>query len=691
MADGISIPGVTNKYNTNELVEKLMEVERIPLKREQSTLETYQDQLSAWNNVNKQMSTLRDSVKSLYSFENPFSNRLATSSDEQAITVDADRNADFGSFKIDVITPATTDRFLSDDIEKNKQIPAGRYTFVVNNKTIEYNFKGGKLSEFVDGINKRGSNIVKASIIGISPKKSALLIESLKEGTANRLIFKNDALVLAKELGMIQNADSETKTFNISTSKLKTTKIEDNSIQMGMPEISKSNIIIKDDTVVIPPRGGFEVEIPAQLNKESNTMEFTYSISETNDITQKNDEPEEDLYPQLPFAGGITFEDISIANNPSETTVVALKPKTEPIKLSPIEDNNIFHLKNSYGMIVDIDSDSITQNEDGTTTVKLNLADYPNTESLVVGNTNTGKEITLSMPKVYDSSLALGYKAKHSLSEAGDAVIKYEGITITRGTNDIDDVVPNITMHLHEKTEKTATIKIEPDTESAKEALITFVGKYNQVLADINILTSNKPEVITELDYLTDEEVEKAEKKLGMFQGDFTLTNGKASIQNIMAGNYPYSDSAEVSMLSQIGISTNASGGYSGYSSSQLRGYLEINESKLDSMLKSNLVDIKNLFGYDSDGDLIIDSGIGYLLDKHLTSWVQTGGIIANKTSTLDSRIETSNKKISKLEEQLEDKEAELRSKYSRMEGTLGNLENQQTTITNFNNQNSKK
>ena len=41
---GINIPGVSNKYNTNETVEKLMQIERIPLTREQKTLETYKAQ-----------------------------------------------------------------------------------------------------------------------------------------------------------------------------------------------------------------------------------------------------------------------------------------------------------------------------------------------------------------------------------------------------------------------------------------------------------------------------------------------------------------------------------------------------------------------------------------------------------------------------------------------------------------------
>ena len=107
-------------------------------------------------------------------------------------------------------------------------------------------------------------------------------------------------------------------------------------------------------------------------------------------------------------------------------------------------------------------------------------------------------------------------------------------------------------------------------------------------------------------------------------------------------------------MLSQIGISTNASSGSSGYNAAQLRGYLEIDEKKLDSALENNLTEIKNIFGFDQDGDLIIDDGIGYKLDKQLTAWVQSGGILSTKTSALERSIKSSNTKITRLEEQLD-------------------------------------
>nr|MCR4789865.1 flagellar hook protein [Treponemataceae bacterium] len=134
MAD-ISIPGVTDKYKTNDLVKSLVEVEKLPLKREQEKLEDFKVEQTNWRRVNQYMSSLRESARRLYSFDNPFIERTATSSDELAITANPDRDAPLDSFKIDVLQTASADRFLSKKIDKNQHIPEGTYKFTVGDKT----------------------------------------------------------------------------------------------------------------------------------------------------------------------------------------------------------------------------------------------------------------------------------------------------------------------------------------------------------------------------------------------------------------------------------------------------------------------------------------------------------------------------------------------------------------------------
>ncbi len=692
MADGLNIPGVSDKYKTNDLVKSLMEVERIPLKREEANLETYNKQQSAWRDINQKMSSLRESVKSLYSFENPFSNKLASSSDEFAVSVDAGREADFGSFKIDVLQPAQADRFLSDEIGSNYNVPQGKYTFKVGKKTIEYNWKGGKLTDFVDSVNKRGNNTIKASLIGVSPDKKSLLLESLKTGEENALVLENKAFDLALKIGMISETKPETTNFTINQESMKITKTKDAIEQEGLEPISKSRVSTTSRQITIGARGGFETDLPESItSKKNQKIEFTFTEEKIKDITEGTGSVKEVF--QVPSAGGIEYEGITVYNNLSETTLPpGEEKKLEGLKSIETSNENIFFIKD-----IDGNETALTHqyfSSDGktkSTKVSFKLDDFPNAKTLVVRNSNTGKEITMTMPVATDTRTSLGYKPNHAASQACDAKIRYEGITLSRPSNDIDDVVPHITLHVHEKTEKTATVKIEPDTESAKDAIITFVGKYNQTIAEINILTTNKPEVISELDYLSKDEQEEAKEKLGMFQSENSLRTGKTNLMQIVSGNYKFLDSAQITMLSQIGVSTNASGGTrGGYNPSQMRGYLEVDEKKLDQSLASNLNDIKNIFGYDSDGDLIIDDGIGLKLDKQLSAWVQSGGIINTKNQAIDSKIKATNTKITKLQTQLDRKEAELKMKYANMQGTLGGLESQQNSIQNFANQSNR-
>lgn len=677
---GINIPGVTDQYKTSETIEKLMQIERIPLTREQKTLDSYKSEQDAWRSINRKMTSLRDSVKSLYSFENPFNNKLCSSTDDFAITAEATRKADYDSFKVDVVQPATADRFLSSELDADTKVPAGTYIYKINDKTVTMRWKGGSLQDFSNSLNKRGNDLIKTRVIGATKGKKTLAIESLKTGEENKLNFEGDAKAFAESCGMIVRIKPKSSSFGTTRSEFKQTSAQDVE-QKRMPQISTASLKVTEDNITVPPRNGFSLSIPQEIKEKPNThIQFSISKQNVTDITIALNK--QDQRPEIPETGSITFRDVTVYNANSDAALPPL-PAEKPVPLESISTNDVLYAVLSDGSEKLISTPNLLSSEK--IDVDINLSDFPDIESIALRNKNTGYTLNLSTMQAANPSENLGFIPQHAITTAGDAIIKYEGITIKRPSNDIDDVVPEITLHVHEKTEKTATIKIEPDVESAKEALITFVGKYNQALAEVNILSQNKPELVEELDYLTEDEQQKLREKVGMFNADSSLTSLKSSMQTTTSARYPFSDNASITMLSQIGIATNATN-YSGYTPSKLRGYLEIDEKKLDSELEKHLDDVKNIFGFDSDGDLIIDSGIGFKLDKQLTGYVQSGGIFAMKTASLDSKIKFSEQKISKLELQMKDKEADLKNKYGSMEGALNSLEGQQNSIKNFSN-----
>ena len=681
---GLNIPGVTDKYNTNDTVEKLMKVERVPLTREQDTLKTYQAQQDAWRDVNRKLTEFRDSVKTLYSYENPFNNKLASSSDEYAITADANRSAQYQSFKVNVIQPATADRFLSSELPDNTKVPQGTYTFRVADKSVSFNWKGGSLTDFSKALNKRGGDLINSLVIGSGAGTKTILIESKKTGEANRLTFEDEAKTFAIETGMISPVKSDAASFGKTKTEFRPAPPQTTSLeQEGLPRIANTQIAVSNGKISIPPRSGFSLAVPQ--GNEGKRISFTLTKEAADDITEAlNKRP---LAPELPNAGYASFKDVVIDNNPSDT----LLPKSEETRsadLLPVTSASVVYAAMSDGSEKEIATPNILASDK--TEIDIDTNDYPGIASIVIRNRNTGSAFTMSSVSLYDPKSAGGFTPNNAASVAGDAIITYEGIRIKRPTNDIDDVVPDVTLHVHEKTERTATIKIDPDVKSAKDALITFVGKYNESIAQINILSQNKSEIVDELTYLSDDRREKEKERLGLFMGDFSLTSMKSNFQAIQSARYQAKEDAVITMLSQIGISTNASGSTGGYTASRLRGYLEIDEKKLDAALASHLEDIKNMFGYDSDGDLIVDSGIAYRLDRELGAYVQTGGIIGTKLSTLGTRIKSSETKIAQLETQMDKKERELRKKFASMEGSLNSLESQQTTISNFIRQNNR-
>lgn len=682
---GLSIPGVTDTYNTNDTVEKLMQIERIPLTREQNQLEEYKAQKDTWREINSQLTSLRDSTKTLYSFENPFNNKLTTSTDENAITATANRGAELQSFKVDVIQPATADRFLSSELESDYKVPAGIYTYKVGEKQLTLNWKGGSLKDFSSSINKRSNGIVKSMIIGASAGKKTLLIEAIETGKENKIVFEGAAKTFAIDSGMISPIKGETSTFGDRVSEIKQLSYKDEGKQTRMPDISVARTSIKDGTVTVQPRGGYEVSVPSNVRNNQNLhITFTATAFKTNDITDEINKQSSE--PRIPTAGFAEYAGIKVHNSPSDTLLPKITSTPEPV--DSITSKNIFYAIFEDGTEREISSPDILSTKENT--FDISLSDYTGIKSIEVRNKNTGYALNVSNFNTYDSASNLGYAPNNAISEAGDAIIKYEGIRIVRSSNTIDDVVPEITLNIHDKTEKTATISVKADKDSSKNALIEFVGKYNQAVAKLNVVSQNKEAIIEELDYLSDDEKDKLRSQLGMFQTDFSVSSIKSNMQTIVGAGYKFSDSAVITMLSEIGISTNASGFSGSYSQSQLRGYLEIDEKKLDEALETHLDDIKNIFGYDSDGDLIIDSGIAYRLDKQISAYTQTGGILSLKTNNLDSKIKSSETRIARLEDQMDTKEAQLRQKYSTMQGSLSSLENQQSAITNFTAQQNK-
>ncbi len=650
----IHIPGVTSsRYKTDELVDGLMRIERVPRDRADDQLQLYKNQQNAWRQLSRQVTSLRDSARALYSFTNPFTDRIGNSSDDRAVSVTATRDAAEQDFSVSVVQMAKADSFLSKEVARDATVPAGTYVFSVGQKNIEFSWKGGSYPEFVKAINRRGEDTIRAQLVQTSPGGRALLIESLKTGADQKLGFREAARDLAIDIGIIE------RKLGASVSVTE----EDVSIQPG-----KSQVIPFSDTA------------KASSNY---VLEYTVSseeIAKTEEIAQ---EEESAAYgPGLLVPGLITYSGVTIINEDSEMYLPAVDDLPTELAQDESAENNASLALRSTKQGASIPLPDIP--ESGSQTFRVPLGELGDVNAIIANNNNADRSLRIYDMVISDPEATGGFGPVNPVSTAQDAIIEYEGIKITRSNNNIDDLVPGVTLNVRGESEKPISISIAPNKEAAKEAIIAFVANYNRVIAEINILTQNKPEIISEIQYFNQEEREQAEQRLGMMQGETMLMTLKSALQRITSNAYTDDEDSVFSLLAQIGISTRADSG-AGIDSSRLRGYLEINENILDTALENSMQSVKSLFGFDSDGDLVIDSGAAVVLDNNIAPYIQTGGIFATRTAGLDTRISETERKITQLDQQLDRKEADLRQRYHQMEGTLNRLESQMESISNFN------
>jgi len=684
----IYIPGVKSRLNTDQIIEALMNVEKVPRDRIERNVENLQTQRGYWQEVGRRINSVRDSARFLYSFQNPFSDRIAQSANDAVITASTTREAAEQTHSFTVKQTAQADRFLSRPLDEKMRIEAGNYTFSAGNEEMSINFRGGTLKDFVDAVNRRGQNKIAASLLAVQSGTKSLLIESKVTGAANRLGFSGDSVGLAIQTGMMEQGNDSRRDIVIG----------ENTIRRNGQ--NSANVSINDGVLQVPPGSSVSLPLGLSLSADSPFMLKleTATKVETGDAISI---PQAPPGPSVP-SGSVTYGGITIE---TESSTAPLPEWKAPVAPQRRDDMAVLSLVFSDGSSAKLPP--ITDSNGFNTRQYLlsDIAQGRTIASLNVENTNTHREVSIGNIEIFDPTATNGgLRALNPVSTARDAVITMEGIEITRPTNNIDDLIPGITLNVRGVSERPVELSIRADLEGVKNAIISFVGNYNRLMAEINVLTTptrtgirdeygnfsrseRADRIVDELTYLTAEEAEAMKNRVGAFSGDSTLNNLKNNLMRSVTAPYPTDLERELTMLAQIGISTNA-GKITGYDISQLRGYLQIDEKTLDAALENKMPAIKQLFANNTSGDVIMDTGIAVNVDTLVRPFTETGGIISLKSSTLDSRISQDERRIATLDRQLATKEAELKIQYARMESAYARMEQMSTSLENFSQQN---
>ncbi|PDW15033.1 flagellar filament capping protein FliD [Helicobacter pylori] len=219
---------------------------------------------------------------------------------------------------------------------------------------------------------------------------------------------------------------------------------------------------------------------------------------------------------------------------------------------------------------------------------KESLNAFKNAEGKLVINSKTGmltikgedalgkaslKDLGLSagMVQSYEASQDTLFRAKN-LQKASDSEFTYNGVSITRPTNEVNDVISGVNITLEQTTEpnKPAIISVSRDNQAIIDSLTEFVKAYNELI----------PKLDEDTRYDADTKI------AGIFNGVGDIRAIRSSLNNVFS--YSVHTDNGVESLMKYGLSLDD------------KGVMSLDEAKLSSALNSNPKATQDFF-YGSD------------------------------------------------------------------------------------------
>lgn len=212
-------------------------------------------------------------------------------------------------------------------------------------------------------------------------------------------------------------------------------------------------------------------------------------------------------------------------------------------------------------------ADMINNKLDGKVTASILNTGGTNPYRLIIKSDETGAENAITLSSGNASTLSsLGYdNAANHLQTATDATFTYNGVSITRSSNTVDDLIVGVTITLNDVQESTEStnVSIKQDWTDVKEQLNNLVTAYNDLITNLNDATTYNSEKGT----------------AGVFQGVSQLTTFSAALRKQLL-----SMDEEGRSLVDYGISLNDSGS------------LEFDEDVFNEKIDDAPADIKEFF-----------------------------------------------------------------------------------------------
>jgi len=299
------------------------------------------------------------------------------------------------------------------------------------------------------------------------------------------------------------------------------------------------------------------------------------------------------------------------------------------------------------GLASEINSQTYTGTVKVEATVVNTGTDASPSYKLVLTSNTTGAQYGITINQD-DSTLDLDTNPQ-TLQAAQDASFSVNGLSITRSSNTVSDVITGVTLTL-KKASSSATVTVANDIDSIKAKVEAFVGAYNEVISYVS--ANSTYDIVTHVG--------------GPLNAESTSRLIVDRLSNIVTDKVSGLPD-DMNALSHLGISTDYK-----------TGRLSIDSTTLSNKLTSDLTDVANLFTTSG-------TGIANQIYDYIDGLTKSGaGAISVRIKGLEDLVADISNDIKNLEDRLAKEEEILTRQFVALESLLSELTSQGAFLTNW-------
>jgi len=259
---------------------------------------------------------------------------------------------------------------------------------------------------------------------------------------------------------------------------------------------------------------------------------------------------------------------------------------------------------------------------------------------LILTSKETGTANNITMSSTGD---ALSNLSMSEVQNAQDASFTYNGIQITRGINNIDDLITGISVTLKETGK--SKISIEQDNEAISQKVQDFVDKYNEVIDQIKSATTYDPDT----------------KTAGALQGLSEINALKNGIQEVVE-----TVSVGGKTLQDAGIEIDR------------YGKMSFDKEKFTTLLNDDPAAVTDLFSGDVLSESTDDDGVFTRLKDRLKELATNhDSMLKNLSEEFDEKMSSLEESKAKAKERLENRYEIMARKFASFDAMIGQINNQ--------------